>query len=236
MGATSKVTLMADKLFRNLLLRIWHRILEIPTRGLPRGTRKDSFDAEHGTNTSGVQWWTNPRSENFVRGVRYEPCSPELCRMAIERSGVVPKQFCFLDIGCGKGRPLIIASEYGFKELIGVDYSAKLCRVAEQNLKACGVERFRIINSDATRFHYRTMNTMAFLYHPFKDDVLGTVLEKLRTATSGHELVIAYVGSGGDLMLGQEWLEQIHGIPSLRIFRKHQAPGPRPVALYPSPQ
>jgi SAM-dependent methyltransferase len=47
--------------------------------------------------------------------------------MAIERSGVDPEQFCFLDIGCGKGRALIIATEYGFKDLIGVDYSAKLC-------------------------------------------------------------------------------------------------------------
>lgn len=211
---------MAATLLRNLLLRIWHRILEIPTRGLPRATRKDSFDAEHRTSTSEIQWWTNPRSENFACGIRYEPCSPELCRMAIERSGVDPKQFCFLDIGCGKGRPLIIASEYGFKDLIGVDYSAKLCRIAKRNLQACGVERFRIINSDATRFDYPTVDTLAFLYHPFKDDVLGTVLENLRTATSGHELVIAYVGTGGDLMLCQEYLEQIYDIPSLRIFRK----------------
>jgi SAM-dependent methyltransferase len=144
--------------------------------------------------------------------------------MAIERSGVDPKQFCFLDIGCGKGRPLIIASGYGFKDLIGVDYSATLCRVAERNLKARGVERFRIINSDAARFDYSRENTLAFLYHPFKDDVLGTVLDNLRIATLGHELVIAYVGSGGDLMLRQEWLEQIHGVPSLRLFRKRPSP------------
>src|ERR1019366_427913 len=215
---------MADTLFRNLLRRVWYRILEIPIRGLPGGTRKASLDAEHGTNTSGIQWWTNPRSENFARGIRYEPCSPRLCRMAIERTGVDPKQFCFLDIGCGKGRPLIIASEYGFKNLIGVDYSAKLCRVAEQNLKACGVEQFRVVNSDAKRFDYPTVNTLAFLYQPFNDDVLGSVLENLCTATSGHELVIAYVGRGGDLMLGLEWLEQIHGLPGLRLFRKRRSP------------
>lgn len=211
-------------MLRNLFFRVWYRVLEIPARGLPQGRREDSFDAEHGTTTSGIQWWTNPRSENFASGVRYEPCSPELCRMAIERSGVDPKQFCFLDIGCGKGRPLIIASGYGFKDLIGVDYSATLCRVAERNLKARGVERFRIINSDAARFDYSRENTLAFLYHPFKDDVLGTVLDNLRIATLGHELVIAYVGSGGDLMLRQEWLEQIHGVPSLRLFRKRPSP------------
>lgn len=211
-------------LFGNLILRIWYRLLEIPARGFPMGARKDSFDADHGTNTSGIQWWTNPRSGNFAKGIRYQACSPGLCRMAIERSGVDPKQFSFLDIGCGKGRPLIIAAEYGFEDLIGVDYSAKLCRVAEQNLKVCGVARFRIVNVDATLFDYPTRNTLAFLYHPFTDDVLGTVLENLRAATFQHELVIAYVGSsGGNLMLGQEWLELIHGVPGLRLFRKRRS-------------
>jgi SAM-dependent methyltransferase len=211
-------------LLANLLARVGRRIQCIPTRGLPRGTPKDSFDAEHGTNTSGICWWTNPRSENFARGIRYEPCSPELCRMAIECSGVDPKMFCFLDIGCGKGRPLIIASEYGFKDLLGVDYSARLCREAERNLKACGVERFRIINSDATRFDYPTVDTLAFLYHPFENDVLATVLGKLRSATLGRELVIAYVGSGSDLLLSEEWLQHIHSFPDLRLFRKSQRP------------
>ena len=209
-------------LLRNLLLRVWRRILEIPTRGLPQSTPKDSFDAEHGTNTAGITWWTNPRSENFASGIRYQPCSLELCRMAIERSGVDPKEFCFLDIGCGKGRALIIASEYGFKDLVGVDYAAKLCRIAERNLQVCGVERFQVINTDATRFDYPRVNTFAFLNHPFQADVLAIVLEKLQTATAGHELVIAYGGEGGDLMMGQECLENIYDNSGLRIFRRRE--------------
>jgi len=140
--------------------------------------------------------------------------------MAIERSGVDPGAFCFLDIGCGKGRPLIIASGYQFNDLIGVDYSSRLCRIAEQNLKARGIPQFRIVNSDATRFVYPAANTLAFLYHPFNDNVLGIVLDKLRTATSGYELVIAYAGSGGQLLRGQDWLEQIQSDPGLRLFRK----------------
>jgi SAM-dependent methyltransferase len=213
-----------DMLLRNLLLRIWYRIIEIPSRGLPGRAAKDSFDAEHGTETSGVHWWTNPRSQNFAMGIRYQPCSPELCRMAIERSGVDPKQFCFLDVGCGKGRALIIAADYRFESLVGVDYSARLCRVARRNLERCGVERFQIVTSDATRFDYPAVNTLAFFYHPFNGAVLETVLEKLHAATSECELVLAYVGAGGDLMLAQEWLEPIYTIPGLKLFRKRQAP------------
>lgn len=175
---------------------------------------------QRGTNTAGIHWWTNPYSENFASGIRYEPSAPEVCQMAIERAGIDPKAFCFVDIGCGKGRPLVIASEYGFKDLVGIEYSAKLCKVAKQNLAACGVERFRIVNSDAARFEYPAVNTLAFLYHPFQDDVLESVLKKLRSATSEHELVIAYAGDGGELLSSQPWLQPIAGDPTLRLFRK----------------
>jgi SAM-dependent methyltransferase len=207
-------------LLKNVLARVWTRILEIPSRGLPRGMPKDTFDAEHGTDTAGIQWWTNPRSENFAQGIRYEPCSPEICKIAIDRSGVDPKQFCFLDIGCGKGRPLIIASQYGFENLIGIDYSARLCRVAERNLRAYGVNRFQIFNVDATQFDYPAVNTFAFLHHPFHDDVLRVVLQKMQPATSCHQLVIAYAGDAGDVMFSMDWLEQVLNSSGLRIFRK----------------
>lgn len=207
-------------LLKNVVLRVWTRILDIPSRGLPQGMPADTFDAEHGTDTAGIQWWTNPRSENFARGIRYEPCSPELCEIAIERSGIDPKQFTFLDIGCGKGRPLIIASKYGFDNLIGIDYSAQLCRVAERNLRTYGVEQFQVTNADATQFQYPAADTFAFLHHPFDDDVLSVVLEKLQSATSRHQLVIAYAGDAGDVMLSVDWLEPILNSSGLRIFRK----------------
>ena len=175
-------------ILNNLLLRVLYRIREIPSRGLPHPGRHDSFDKTHGTDTSGVVWLTNPSSPNFPRGVRYEPCQPNLCMRAIETSGILPEKFCFVDVGCGKGRALIIASLYQFHELIGVEYSRKLCQIAERNLKRCGIHAARIVCQDATEVIYPSMNTFAFFYHPFGDAaVLDRVLELLRrsgTATN----------------------------------------------------
>jgi hypothetical protein len=114
---------------------------------------------------------------------------------------------------------LIIASKFGFKELIGVEYSAALCRVAKRNLKDRGIEA-QVINADAAQVVYPAANTFAFFYHPFHDDVLAIVLNKLRTATAGRDLVIAYVGDGGDLIARQEWLNQVRGFPSVRLFKQ----------------
>ena len=119
----------------NLIRRVSARISEIPTRGLPRPGRKDSFDTRHGTDTSGVVWLTCPKSTHFAGGIRYEPCDESLCEWAIKNADISPEEFSFIDIGCGKGRPLIIASRFGFKRLVGVEYSRRLSRAAEKNLR-----------------------------------------------------------------------------------------------------
>jgi len=53
---------------------------------------------------SGIVWLTNLRHKNFFHGIRYEPCSPKNCEWAIENAGIDPKEFSFIDMGCGAAR------------------------------------------------------------------------------------------------------------------------------------
>ena len=62
-----------------------------------------------------------------------------------------------VDFGCGQGRVLMVGSEFGFRRLIGVEFSPVLCREAEAAIGAY-VERtrkpfdFQVVNADATTF------------------------------------------------------------------------------------
>src|SRR6267143_2098992 len=95
----------------NLLARAVRRALETPRRGLPKfQTNTNSFDRDWGTKTSGIVWLTNPHSKNFIYGIRYEPCNAEACKWAIDNVGIDTSRLYFIDVGCGKGRPLLIAS------------------------------------------------------------------------------------------------------------------------------
>jgi hypothetical protein len=136
--------------FYNLLVRTIQRLLEIPFRGLLKSQIcKEPFDEALGVRTSGIVWLTNLRNKNFIHGIRYEPCSPENCEWAIENAGIDPKEFSFIDMGWGKGRPLIIAARHKFVELIGVDYSRKLCRIAKDNLQRLSIPA-HIVCQDAS--------------------------------------------------------------------------------------
>jgi len=206
----------------NVGSRLLRRVVEIPSRGLPRPGGRDSFDKTHGTNTSGVVWATNLRSRNFPRGIRYEPCAPRLCEWAIENAGIDPKEFCFVDVGCGKGRALLVASQYPFVELIGVEYAPKLSRIAEQNLRCCGIKKFRIASVDASEFTYPSANTFAFFYHPFSDvSLFDAVLDRIKLATLGQKLVIAYLGKGRYFAARHGWLTPYGENGDLILYRSY---------------
>lgn len=55
-------------------------------------------------------------------------------RMAL-KALKIPKGKVLVDIGSGKGRVLLVASEFGFREARGIEFSPKLCAIAKENLE-----------------------------------------------------------------------------------------------------
>jgi len=200
----------------NFSARVVRRTLEIPSRGFPKGqTHLDPFDEALGVKTSGIVWLTNFRTENSSHGVRYEPCSPMKCGWLMENAGIDPKEFAFIDIGCGKGRPLIIASQRGFAELIGVEHSAKLCRIATANMQKIGASA-QIICQDASLFQFPDRDVFVFFYHPFDSVILDKVLNNLR---SSRRVVVGYEGSGREDVAKHTWLKRFAGVDDTIVYR-----------------
>ena len=44
------------------------------------------------------------------------------------------ERFSFVDVGSGKGRALLLASDYPFREIIGIELSHELERIARANI------------------------------------------------------------------------------------------------------
>ena len=65
-------------------------------------------------------------SENKQRGVRYEPTRARPFRTLLRRLDP-PTSSGFVNVGCGKGLVLVIAAEYGFKRVVGIEFSQELC-------------------------------------------------------------------------------------------------------------
>ncbi|HEY4155841.1 MAG TPA: class I SAM-dependent methyltransferase [Puia sp.] len=89
----------------------------------------------------------------------------------------------FLDLGCGKGRVMIVAAEFGFEEITGIDLSKEFCEEAEAATAAYIRKnermRFTVINGDALYFEIPGDIGTIFLFNPFDEVILEGVVSNI---------------------------------------------------------
>jgi SAM-dependent methyltransferase len=100
------------------------------------------------------------------------------------RDLALPGGSVFVDFGCGKGRVLMMAARYGFRRVVGVDFSGELCRIARRNLeifrrRAGGSVEFEVVESDAVAYRFRDDENVFYLFNPFDAVVLRQILERI---------------------------------------------------------
>jgi len=151
------------------------------------------FDPAFGTETRRVvenRDLHDVTSANLARGIRYEPTRALPFRRVL-RAARVPADGVFVDLGCGKGRALLLAVLHGFRRVKGVDYSPALCAAAERNLAVFRARRarsfrFDVLAMDAADYAFTRDDTVVYLYNPFDASVLAAVLARLRGSLIRH--------------------------------------------------
>ncbi len=103
----------------------------------------------------------------------------------------IPKEYSFIDIGCGKGRVLLIAAEYGFEEVKGIEFSANLSAIANENIskyktKTRSQAHFDVITIDAADYKFNDIEDVFFLFNPFDEVILKKVLDNICESLKEH--------------------------------------------------
>ena len=161
--------------------------------------RVHPFDRVHGTDTSGFVGADKlPENESArAHAVCYAGSQPSVLRVALAELPAL-ESFTFLDLGCGKGRPLLVASEFPFRDILGVELSPSLAKVARRNAVIIA-ERYpqrtavRIAVADASRFPLPAGDLVLFLYHPFDAELIAKVVAGVEEALSAERRSIYVV-------------------------------------------
>lgn len=115
---------------------------------------------------------------NSARNAPYEP-TPYSVLERLRDSGWLAKGDHLLDYGCGKGRvALFCAREIGCLAS-GVDFSAKLIQLANDNSARSGLTDRVRFHCGAAERHPLADETAFFFFHPFSDAVLRVVLSRI---------------------------------------------------------
>ena len=187
---------MIARLYRSLrshglpaTLRSAHRRLAIAASSLA----DRHFDAAFGTDTHAVVEnvdLSDVASQNLARGIRYEPTRAIPFRRLLHTADIPPAG-TFVDLGCGKGRACLLAAIHGFSDVVGIDYSPGLCRIAERNLDTLRERTGRVFHAsirsmDAADYAFAPADTVIYLYNPFDAVVLAAVVARLERSLAAH--------------------------------------------------
>jgi SAM-dependent methyltransferase len=142
------------------------------------------------------------------------------------------QDFTFIDLGCGKGRVLLMASDYPFKRIIGVEFMPELHRAAQKNIAGYSNDRQRCrqietLCMDARDFRFPLGPLVVYLFNPFSEPTFAQVLELLRRSLEQDPrlVYIAYRFTEFESLLMQsDWLEKIAGSEQWAVYGNRRNP------------
>lgn len=189
-----------------------------------------SFDRRYGTNTSGLvrpDDWESADEITRSQGVGYVPSPPQLTRYMLRSLPADSAAFTFVDVGCGKGRVVLVASEFPFRRVIGIELSPWLCGIAQENLTQFRSRRRRCPNlevqcAEATTWPLPEGDLVLHLYHPFGADVLRRFLAHVSASLeeSPRRIALLY------LRVSREVREVFEEFPAFQLVQRVQCWNP----------
>ncbi len=220
-------------------LRLWrwftpHRLLN-PASGpwigllrrlFPPREARHPFDRTHRVDTGGLIYadGLSTGHKHDIHSAGYYATAPSLFRGAIEHWIATLEQspglsdYSFVDIGCGKGRVVLLASEYAFREVIGVELNPQLASTARRNLnrwmrrsrRPC--RNVRIAQGDALSFPLPDGPVVLFFFNSFEREMAEMWLARLGEIARhrNHPLDLIYIHPEFDALVRQ--------VPGMRVL------------------
>jgi SAM-dependent methyltransferase len=212
-------------LSRSVLLPL-HLLREYRETRSPHVPQEASaFDREYGVETDGeIEDWTylsdlEIPSPNWIHGNNYAPVWPEQFRTALTTVPLRYEDYVFVDFGSGKGRALLLASEYPFKRIVGVEFSPELHAAAQRNISKYQSPRRKcaVVESmcaDFLEFPLPLEPSVLFFFDPCDRSLLARMMARLSQSLKAHprDLYLIYIApstANRGILDATEFLEKI---------------------------
>lgn len=193
------------------------------------------FDAEFGTDTSGMidaENLVDSRRRKNIHNTGFYATAPSMFHQAFARMEIDFERFTFVDLGAGKGRIMLLASNFPFQQVLGVEFIPELHATATRNIAlyqppARQCQDVQCILSDARDFVFPPVPLVIFMWHPFVGPVFERVMQNLEDSLrrDPREVYIVY--------LKPEFGHVIERIPSLhKLWESHLTMSEQDFAAY----
>lgn len=157
----------------------------------------------------------------------YQPTEPGLFQEMLASLEIDFHEFEFIDIGSGKGRVLLMAADYPFRRVIGIELLPALHQVAQENIrryKGSSQQCFEIeaICGDAREFLFPLEPLVVYLFNPLPEAGLAELMATLERSLQQRPrqaFLIYHNPLLEPVLLRCAFLEKVAGTHQYSIFR-----------------
>jgi SAM-dependent methyltransferase len=166
------------------------KLLEFVRDSTPQRRKQRYGDADYDweqrvNTTAATVSWRDRLLGQFLSP--YQPTEPSLFHEMISALDLDFRQFTFIDVGSGKGRTLLMAADYPFRAVMGVEIVPELHAAAQKNINAYKSDSQRCFAieshcADARTFNFPSGSLLLYLFNPLPEAGLTKMLSRLEQA------------------------------------------------------
>ena len=167
------------------------------------------FDRKYGVDTRGIIriQSLDININQKKTGYWYEPTPIPALKFMLKMLEIDRSKYTFIDFGSGKGRVLLLASEYPYKKIIGVEVSQRLHNIAKDNFKKWNSRKPKCFNIesiciDARNFKLPQDPLVLFFFTPFQTPVITQVVNNIQESLRDNPrpIQILYYGTSREFV------------------------------------
>lgn len=149
----------------------------------------DAFDQKYETETTGIAHESDLTIPSYNRrfGLGYEGTPVRDFARMLKFLPQDLSDFTYVDFGSGKGRTLLLAADFNFTRIMGVEFSEELHAIAKRNVQIYRGERQKCfdlipVRQDAAKFAIPDGKIVFYFYYPFEAVVLSRVMSNIQAS------------------------------------------------------
>ena len=148
-----------------------------------RGEKKYGIDTSSPVELSNL----TIRNGDISHSSRYEAVNYFILESLLSKLRSISGETSFSDLGCGKGRAMVVAAHYGFTKIRGVDFAEEVCSIADQHMQKASrlfpQIQYEVYCQNVLDYIIQPDESVFFLFNPFSEEIISAFLEKVNRST-----------------------------------------------------
>lgn len=157
---------------------------------------------------------------NTVHSSRYEAVNYFILEALLQKLRTLTNETSFTDLGCGKGRALVVAAHHGFNQINGVDFAKEVCTAAGQHMMELRETfpelKYQIQCTNVLDYEISPDESIFFLFNPFGEETLSRFLEKVDISLTQFPRTIYF------LYASPKYIDTFFAFEYEPVFRKRK--------------